>query len=58
MYRILEKNAKISIDKAIKSLGWEEIKEIKFEEPPNPKMGDLSDFSSISISKYSLKNLR
>jgi arginyl-tRNA synthetase len=50
MYRILEENAKHSVEKAIKSLGWEEIKEIKFEEPPNPEMGDLATSVAFQLA--------
>ncbi len=50
MYRMLEKNASDSVGKAIKSLGWEEIDEIKFEEPPNPNMGDLATSVAFQLA--------
>ncbi|NYB52026.1 MAG: arginine--tRNA ligase [Methanobacteriaceae archaeon] len=50
MYRILEKVAAESTEKAIKSLGWGEVKEIKFEEPPNPKMGDLATSIAFQLA--------
>ncbi len=56
MYRILEKTATNSVDKAIKSLGWGEIKEIKFEEPPNTKMGDLATSVAFQIAGLQKKS--
>lgn len=50
MYRILENKAENSVIKAIASLGWDEVKEIKFEEPPNPKMGDLATSVSFLLA--------
>jgi len=50
MYRILEKEATSSVKKAIQNLGWEEITEIKFEEPPNPSMGDLATSVAFQLA--------
>lgn len=50
MYRILEKNAAASVKNAIKSLKWGEIEEIKFEEPPNPNMGDLATSVAFQLA--------
>ncbi|HMK53792.1 MAG TPA: arginine--tRNA ligase [Methanobacteriaceae archaeon] len=42
MYRELEKQAAESVTAAIIKLGWENSVKIKFEQPPNPEMGDLA----------------
>ncbi|MEN6330009.1 MAG: arginine--tRNA ligase [Methanobacteriaceae archaeon] len=42
MYRKLEKQAAESVQAAINKLKWEELVEIKFEQPPNQNMGDLA----------------
>ncbi|HHT19765.1 MAG: arginine--tRNA ligase [Euryarchaeota archaeon] len=50
MYRILEKNARNSVEKALKSLEWEVIEDIAFEQPPNPNMGDLATSVAFQIA--------
>ncbi|BDZ70151.1 arginine--tRNA ligase [Methanobacterium petrolearium] len=50
MYRMLEKNAASSVEKAIKSLEWGDIKEIKFEEPPQRDMGDLATSVAFQLA--------
>lgn len=50
MYRMLEKNAAGSVEKAINSLEWGEVKEIKFEEPPTPNMGDLATSVAFQLA--------
>ncbi|OPX60589.1 MAG: Arginine--tRNA ligase [Methanobacterium sp. PtaB.Bin024] len=56
MYRMLEKNAASSMEKAIKSLDWGEIKEIKFEEPPQRDMGDLATSVAFQLARKLKKN--
>lgn len=56
MYRILEKNARKSVIEALDSLKWEKIRDIKFEQPPDPSMGDLATsvaFQLVSQQKSS-----
>jgi arginyl-tRNA synthetase len=50
MYRMLEKKASDSVGNAISALGWEEVKEIKFEEPPNPDMGDMATSVAFQLA--------
>lgn len=50
MYRMLEKNAAASVENAMKSLKWGEIEEMKFEEPPNAKMGDLATSVAFQLA--------
>ncbi len=51
MYRFLEKIAFNSVEKAIKSLEWGDIKDIKFEEPPDRNMGDLATSVAFQLAK-------
>ena len=50
MYRMLEKNAASSVEKAMQTLGWGEIEEIKFEEPPQRDMGDLATSVAFQLA--------
>lgn len=51
MYRMLEKKAIKSLEDAVKSLGCEIPGEIKVEEPPNSKLGDLASAVSFQLAK-------
>ncbi len=50
MYRILEKNAYNSVIEALESLQWEKIRDIKFEQPPDPSMGDLATSVAFQLA--------
>lgn len=50
MYRILEKNASNSVEKALESLGWGEKGKITFEQPPSPDMGDLATSVAFQLA--------
>jgi arginyl-tRNA synthetase len=50
MYRILMSESIKSLENAISHLGWEIPEDIRVEEPPNPKLGDVASFSLFSIS--------
>lgn len=56
MYGKLEKVALDSIKNAIIRLGWEEPGEIKFEEPPNPNMGDMATPVAFQLAKQLKKS--
>ena len=51
MYRKLEKKAVETVQIAIKNLGWEVPSDIKFEEPPNPTMGDLATTVAFKLAR-------
>jgi arginyl-tRNA synthetase len=48
--------AKESVEEAIENLGWEIEDQIKFEEPPNPNMGDLATSITFQLAKKYKKN--
>ena len=56
MYRILEKNASISVEQALNSLEWGEIRDIKFEQPPDPNMGDLATSVAFQLASQRKKS--
>jgi arginyl-tRNA synthetase len=51
MYRKLEKKAVETVQIAIKNLGWEVPSDLKFEEPPNPTMGDLATTVAFKLAR-------
>jgi arginyl-tRNA synthetase len=51
MYRILMKESIKSIEDAIAHLGWEIPEDIRIEEPPNSKLGDVSSSVSFQLAK-------
>ncbi len=51
MYRILISESIKSLENAISTLGWEIPDEIRIEEPPNPKLGDIASSVSFQIAK-------
>lgn len=55
MYRIIEKEAIKSLEKAIKSNGYEIEEEIKVEEPPKSDMGDLASTIAFQLAKVAKK---
>lgn len=56
MYRILEKYASTSVEKALNSLEWGENIDITFEEPPNPNMGDLATSVAFQLASQLKKS--
>ena len=51
MYRILVSESIKSVENAIDSLGWDIPEEIRMEEPPNPKLGDVACSVSFQLAK-------
>ena len=51
MYRKLEQKAIKAMQRAIKNLGWEIPSDLKFEEPPNPAMGDFATTVAFQLAK-------
>jgi arginyl-tRNA synthetase len=56
MYRKLQSVARESVNNAIKDLDWDNTVEIKFEEPPNPVMGDLATSVAFQLASKYKKN--
>ena len=51
MYRILVSESIKAVENAINSLGWDIPDEIRMEEPPNPKLGDVACSVSFQLAK-------
>jgi arginyl-tRNA synthetase len=51
MYRKLEEKAIEAVRRAIENLGWAVPSDLKLEEPPNPKMGDLSTTVAFQLAR-------
>ena len=50
MYRILMSESIKSLENAISHLGWEIPEDIRVEEPPNPKLGDVASSVSFQLA--------
>ena len=50
MYRKLEEKAFNALRRAIENLGWEVPSDLKFEEPPDPIMGDLATTVAFKLA--------
>jgi arginyl-tRNA synthetase len=51
MYRKLEEEAVKTVRRAIENFGWEVPSDLKFEEPPNPNMGDLATPVAFQLAR-------
>ncbi|MGZ4857238.1 MAG: arginine--tRNA ligase [Methanobacteriaceae archaeon] len=51
MYIKLEERAIKAVKRAIENLGWEVPSDLKFEEPPNPNMGDLATTVAFQLAR-------
>jgi arginyl-tRNA synthetase len=51
MYRKLEEKAVKTVQRAIENLGWKIPSDLKFEEPPNPNMGDLATTVAFQLAR-------
>jgi arginyl-tRNA synthetase len=50
MYRVLITESIKSLENAISHLGWEIPEDIRFEEPPNPELGDVASSVSFQLA--------
>jgi arginyl-tRNA synthetase len=56
MFRILISESIKSLENAISTLGWEIPDDIRIEEPPNPKFGDIASSVSFQLAKILRKS--